>query len=561
MKKKGSGKFYCTFKVHKEHPEGSIPPERPIVSNSGSTLENIGLFIEHHIKDIANKHPTFIQDTPDLLRQIEILNEGEMLPADVILVSMDISSLYTNIPHSDAVECVKEALGDKNSDIMLTDFIIELLNIVLKFNIFEFDKELFLQLIGVAMGSRPSPSIANIFLAKKIDPEIFKIAKKYSNMNLILTFFKRFLDDLFLIFHGSTKLLHNLFSEINQIHPSINFTMTHTSVVGESDPCDCDVRHEISFLDTRISVKNGRISTDLYKKPTDRNLYLLPSSCHPPQVISNIPYSLALRIVRICSENDTRDLRLNELRQLLIDRNYSQSTINSAINRAKTISRSEALRYAATPRVNTRPVYVATYDPRLPNVQSIVQKHWRSMTSVDPYLAQVFPEPPLMAFKRQRNLKDFLVRAKVQANKKYTNRQTFGMKKCKKQCVACPFIMEGKTVKCDTFLWNIRKDVNCDTKNIIYMIECTLERCRQRYIGESGRKLSKRFSDHKGYVKNHDVTQATGKHFNEKGHNLSHMKITIIEKVKKDCEQYRKEREKYFIKKFNTFYNGLNKHP
>ena len=165
--KKGPGKFYCTFKVHKDHPEGSTPPERPIVSGSGSFSENIGIFIEYHIRELANKHTTFIQDTPDFLRQIEVLNENEILSHDSILVTIDIQALYTNIPLDEALECTKEALLNSGKDEKVTDFIVQLLHILLKFNIFEFNKELFLQLIGVAMGSRPSPSIANIFFSKK----------------------------------------------------------------------------------------------------------------------------------------------------------------------------------------------------------------------------------------------------------------------------------------------------------------------------------------------------------------------------------------------------------
>ena len=62
--------------------------------------------------------------------------------------------------------------------------------------------------------------------------------------------------------------------------------------------------------------------TDLYRKPTDRNRYLLTSSCHPAHVTNNIPFSLALRIVRICSDKVSRDTRLEELNKLLLSRNY-----------------------------------------------------------------------------------------------------------------------------------------------------------------------------------------------------------------------------------------------
>ena len=39
------------------------------------------------------------------------------------------------------------------------------------------------------------------------------------------------------------------------------------------------------------------------------------------------------------------------------------------------------------------------------------------------------------------------------------------------------------------------------------------------------------------------------------------MKVTIIEKVLKQDELYRKERETLHIRKFNTFYDGINKKP
>ena len=55
------------------------------------------------------------------------------------------------------------------------------------------------------------------------------------------------------------------------------------------------------------------------------------------------------------------------------------------------------------------------------------------------------------------------------------------------------------------------------------------------------------------------MEQATGEHFNLPGHNISNMKVTIVERVKKNDDQYRKEREKYFINKFNTFYRGINR--
>ena len=65
--------------------------------------------------------------------------------------------------------------------------------------------------------------------------------------------------------------------------------------------------------------------------------------------------------------------------------------------------------------------------------------------------------------------------------------------------------------------------------------------------------------DHIGYVRNGKNNQATGAHFNLPGHSINDMKMSIIEKVKKDDPIYRKEREKYHINKFRTHINGMNK--
>ena len=67
------------------------------------------------------------------------------------------------------------------------------------------------------------------------------------------------------------------------------------------------------FLDTVSRIESGKLIVDLYSKPTDKHQYLLPSSCHPKQCIQNIPYSLALRIRRICSRECDFQVRANEL--------------------------------------------------------------------------------------------------------------------------------------------------------------------------------------------------------------------------------------------------------
>ena len=78
-----------------------------------------------------------------------------------------------------------------------------------------------------------------------------------------------------------------------------------------------------------VSLNNGTIETDLYTKPTDKHQHLLSSSCHPQHTKKAIPFSLALRIRRICSTDTNFTLRLNELRTYLLARGYGNTFLDS----------------------------------------------------------------------------------------------------------------------------------------------------------------------------------------------------------------------------------------
>jgi hypothetical protein len=511
----------------------------------------------HHIKNIANKHQSYLQDTPDFLRTIEHINKGPKLPRNAMLVTIDAIGAYTNIPQEDGIKVLKEALEKRINPKIPTEFIAKLMELTLKHSLFEFHYQNWKQEVGTAMGVHPAPSYANIYLAK-IDEQIRQL-----NHGGNLLMFKRFLDDLFQIFVGTTKQLHQFFKEINQIHPTMKFTMSHTSVDSEpeNDRCDCEAKKSIPFLDTSCSIENGRIETDLFKKETDKNQYLLTSSCHPIGCTKNIPYSLGLRIVRICSNEQSRDKRLAELKDMLLARKYPERLVDSAIDRARAVPRKIAIRKVIRRKATKRPVFSVKYDPRLPSIPNIQAKHWRAMTSQDQYLAECFPEPPLTAFRRQRNIRDLLIKAKVpEPPKQHAQRNLKGMTKCGKSCTACPYIKSGKIIKInENTNWNINKKANCESYNVVYLIECEKENCKERYIGETGRLLRHRLADHRGYISNKVTSQATGLHFNLPGHSLADLRVTVLEQVKKHDIEYRKEREKYFIRKLNTYNKGMNR--
>ena len=99
------------------------------------------------------------------------------------------------------------------------------------------------------------------------------------------------IDDIFVIWIEGPEKLKIFVDYLTNLHSTIKFTCSHSPT-------------NIPFLDVMVSIKDGFIETDLSTKPTDKHQYLLISSCHPQHTKRSIPYSLALRLRRICSNHD-----------------------------------------------------------------------------------------------------------------------------------------------------------------------------------------------------------------------------------------------------------------
>ena len=131
---------------------------------------------------------------------------------------------------------------------------------------------------------------------------------------------------------------------------------------------------------------------------------------------------------------------------MLLARQYPNRIINSSISKARLIPRDKALKYVSRIKLNTRPVFMVSWDPRLPSILDLTKKHWRSMKGQDPYFKEFFPDPPLVAFKRQRNIRDKIRRAKIPTEQSRNKIIISGMKKCGK-CSVCPYVKLKKEIK------------------------------------------------------------------------------------------------------------------
>ena len=101
----------------------------------------------------------------DSLSLVKIL-EKKQFDSDCFLFTVDFESLYTNIPVEHAIEMMKELVFEYKEIITNADFIIDLLEVVLKNSLMEFEGEYFQQIFGIIMGTNVAPILANLYLAK-----------------------------------------------------------------------------------------------------------------------------------------------------------------------------------------------------------------------------------------------------------------------------------------------------------------------------------------------------------------------------------------------------------
>ena len=89
----------------------------------------------------------------------------DRLPEDTILCTIDVVGLYPSIPHDEGLNALRDVLNSRNDQSVSTESLVELADVVLKNNFFEFNGAFYHQLRGTAIGTKCAPSYAILFLA------------------------------------------------------------------------------------------------------------------------------------------------------------------------------------------------------------------------------------------------------------------------------------------------------------------------------------------------------------------------------------------------------------
>ena len=301
----------------------------------------------------------------------------------------------------------------------------------------------------------------------------------------------RYIDDIFLIWtHGEQSLKDFLkfcdeYSTSKKMKSKIRYESSSST-------------ESVNFLDVEVKIKGNKIQTSLYTKPTDAHLYLNAKSCHPDHVIKNIPKGQLIRVRRICSEDKDYDVHANQMKSFFLSRGYTEKHLIRAIGDVRRMKRSDLLnKNKDSPREDPHSILVCTWHPKLRKLPSILNQNYDILEN-DAKLGNIFKERPTVAFRRKKNLGNFLCRNDVM-KKKQNDITTENVKQCK--CQLCKLL---KKPECITNHQNglklsIKPGATCKSKGVVYSIHC--KKCKLHYIGHTGDDMCERWGKHKYDIK------------------------------------------------------------
>ena len=205
---------------------------RPIIASTKYLTTPASRFVDSILAPCLPSLPSYLKDSTDFIRDICNLS----IAPGSYLVTADVSSLYTNIPISDCITSID--LFCRAVGCTCTALVTELSRFILTNNYFEAEGTLFHQKWGLAMGTPMAVSAAVVYMASLENP-LLTLER--------LLFYRRFIDDIFLIWSGNLLSLHSFLNKLNNLAPTIKLTWNIST-------------EEVVFLDMTVSVNHDNPS-------------------------------------------------------------------------------------------------------------------------------------------------------------------------------------------------------------------------------------------------------------------------------------------------------------
>ena len=287
-------RLYGLPKVHKP-----LVPLRPILDMCNSPYHETAKWLAEMLEPLRQHLCRFsLRDSFEFVDSVKELDmNGKQM------CSLDVSSLFTNVPLIETVNFVCDYIDTHNLSFPIPTSALRELLLRCTFNIqFKFNGTLYDQTDGVAMGSPLGPLLSDIFMSS-IERGVLQ------NSINSMSFYRRYVDDIFIILDAQTDI-SPIIELFNKAHPAIHFTS------------ELEKDGIFNFLDVLLSTRpDGSLRRSVFRKPTWTGQYTHFQSFVPLRQKRNLVRTLTHRAKRICS-TDTLESELAYIADVLKENGY-----------------------------------------------------------------------------------------------------------------------------------------------------------------------------------------------------------------------------------------------
>ncbi|XP_062709768.1 uncharacterized protein LOC134288566 [Aedes albopictus] len=287
-------RIYGLPKIHKQG-----RPLRPVVSTIGSTTYKLAQYLSDILGKIVGKTEAHVVNSFTFASEVS----GTQISEDETMFSLDVTSLYTNVPVDYALECIDrrwEEIED-HTPIDKSSFVAAV-KLVLESTFFAYRGTFYKQNFGVPMGSPLSPVVANLVM-ERLEQESMR---KLENKQITMKVYRRYVDDCFCI--AKHEHIETIVETFNEFHEKLQFTVER------------EENRKLKFLDMTLHKQNGKI-VKVWTPKQANGRYLDFNSESPFQHKRNTAIALIDRAIKL-TDAEERHNTINIVKQILRKNHY-----------------------------------------------------------------------------------------------------------------------------------------------------------------------------------------------------------------------------------------------
>lgn len=332
--------MYALIKTHKEG-----EPPRPIVNTRGSMGFAAAETIAKILNNAREKYKYNVINSQQVIHRI---NDIQVCP-DEHFFSLDIVSMFTNIPVQEAIRAVKK----RQKTLQLNDEKMKIIIDVIQFvcvisTEIVFNEKTFKQIKGLRMGSSLSPILADFVVEDMLDRAFMTIERPILIM--------KYVDDIMLV--STEDKAHNLMEKLNEFNSTIKFEM------------EKETNNHINYLDITIINQPFNLQTKWYQKHIASGRFLNFLSHHTKSNIINTAISFVHTMITNTSPEHMKET-ITKAKHLLRINSYPTHEADRII----TIAEEKAKKQQTNTNSNTNTSKDSTlYGKSLPYIPKLTEK-------------------------------------------------------------------------------------------------------------------------------------------------------------------------------------------